>query len=143
MTPRPLRSFLSLAVVLAAACSSGAPEPGAPEPPDPGGQRILVEREFTGTVSLGGASLPVTMRMSGPAGRLIATFRIPDLDVVANGGGRLADGRLRLELEYGSECRGEITLDGTATDDVRRVEGRVTANDCTGSESGTFVLRGS
>lgn len=137
---RSIRFSLLAAVSVLAACSSGSSAPGTPEPPRDG-ERILVERDFTGTVSLGGASLPVTLRMSGPAGQLIATLTIPDLSLIANGDGRLSEGRLRLDLQYGTDCRGQIELEGTATDDVRRVDGRITARDCTGSEDGTVVLR--
>lgn len=141
MTRAPTNRLLPIAVALLAACSSGSPEPGGTPEPTGSGDRILVERDFSGSVSLGGTTLPVTLRMSGPAGDLIATLTIPGLSVTANGGGTLSNGRLRLELAYGSDCRGEIELDGAATDDVRRVEGRVTADDCTGSEEGTVLLR--
>jgi hypothetical protein len=94
--------------------------------------------QFEGVVRLEGDENPSVLHLQQePSGHITATLET-DLGLTAAGQGRLEGTVLRLELEYGSDCPGELELAGQALEGGAGLAGTVEARDCTGSANGSF-----
>jgi hypothetical protein len=88
-------------------------------------------------VRLEGDEIPGVLTIAQDDGRIEATLHT-DVGLTAAGQGRLEGTVLRLELDYGSECPGELELAGQALEGGAGLAGTVEAEDCTGPADGSF-----
>ena len=126
----PLRRLAGLGgtLVLTAGCSLiGSPQPPAAD----------LSGQYEGVVRLEGDEIPSELTIAQNDGRIEATLDT-DVGITARGEGRLEGTVLRLELDYGSECPGEIELAGQALEGGAGLAGTVEAEDCTGPAAGSF-----
>ena len=136
----------ALAVVAGACSLSGAgvaPVPGAGPGPAERPAAAVAERtlEYGGYMLVDGQSVPVVLRIRpGEDGRIDGSLQIPELALVAHGAGALRDGRLALQLSYGLDCPGQARLEARDVANGRRLEGTLSASDCTGTERAPVVL---
>ena len=144
---RRLLGLLLLGAVLGTgACTlvndPGRAEPGArPVEASPEPEAEPVTRAYRGQFSVQGATIPVRLRWTSVGSEVReARLTVPELDMEAVGHGSLQDGRLYLELAYGGDCGGDVTVDGRLENDGYSVEGTMIAEDCTGREEGGLVL---
>jgi hypothetical protein len=138
----PFRQTLVMALLVSATGCTRAGVP-TPEPPEgvTGPAAVTTSNLLSGMVTLGGRRLRVLLELTtddrgGGTGRLT----IPDLPLDANGSAAWRDDALLLDLRYDGDCPGDLRIRAKRTPDGTRVEGTLTAKDCTGEESGTVVL---
>jgi hypothetical protein len=138
---------LLLAIVLAASsCSVVGHGPEAVGPserptvdrPPPG--ELPVERDYGGSVTFSGNRISLVLHLSGVGDEYSAELQIPDLDLEASGTATIQGDYLSVDLSYAGECPGRLSLTGRLRERERRIEGRLTASDCTGEEDGVVVL---
>lgn len=134
-------------VVLLAALVSGCTMVGTRGPGEAPGpstdettETARVERFFGGGVTFDDTRLPLTLELFTRGAKADAVLRIPDLEVVARGTGTLGAERVELRLEYDAACPGVLEVEARLVGDAARIEGRLRATDCTGSEEGALLL---
>ena len=138
----PSRQTLVMALLVTATGCTRAGVP-TPEPPEgiPEPSAVTTSSLFSGMATLGGRRLRVLLELiTDDQGAGTARLTIPDLPLDANGSGAWRDGALLLDLRYDGDCPGDLRIRAKRTSDGTRVEGALTAKDCTGEESGTVVL---
>ena len=137
--PNRLVTGLVMAV-LASGCSLvGGGPPGAED--HPGGAVEETLRAYGGTVTLDGNRLPLVLELVGSGSDYSARLSVPSLDLDAGGAATVDGQRLSVNLEYGGvECAGRLRLVGRFWEGMRRIDGLLTASDCTGEEEGAVVL---
>ena len=99
-----------------------------------------VRRVYGGSVTFSGDRIALTLEFVDASGEVSARLSIPSLELDAGGAGEIMGDEISLELAYGGECPGRLTLYGSFREERRRLEGRLTARDCTGEESGAVVM---
>lgn len=114
--------------------------PGAGAEEGPTAPESSARRVYGGSVTLAGDRFALTLELVADGDGFAARLSIPDLSLDAGGEGRVEDGTLKLELRYPGTCPGRMVLEGRFEQEARRLEGRLTAGDCTGEESGAVVL---
>ncbi len=94
---------------------------------------------YSGVLRMEGDDLPSTLIVSQDDGDIEATLS-SNVGLNAEGEGRLSGTVLRIEMDYGTECSGSLTLAGQILDEGARLVGTVDSQDCTGSAQGSFSL---
>lgn len=97
-------------------------------------------RAYGGSVTFDGNRISLVLELVGADTEYSARLSIPSLDLDAGGEGRVDGERLVVELSYAGTCPGQLRLNGRFQDGMRRIEGSLTASDCTGEEEGAVVL---
>lgn len=149
---RPMKNR-TLATMAAGALLSGCTLVGGGASPSPaervqgaGGEPAVpaeaefVRRVYGGSVTFDGNRIALTLELVNDGGEVSARLTIPDLDLDAGGAGEIRGEEVTLELTYAGSCAGSLTLEGDFREVRRRIQGRLTARDCTGEESGAVVL---
>ena len=122
---------------------------GSPRDPAPGGTPISestapVEgealRTYGGNVTFDGNRISLLLELVGRGSDYSARLSIPSLDLDAGGAGTVEGDQLSVELSYAGSCPGTLRLTGRFQESMRRIEGRLTASDCTGKEAGAVML---
>jgi hypothetical protein len=123
--------LLLTAPLLIAGCQviggSGSTESGS-------GQGVV----YQGFIEIDGGSLPAALEIIREGRRGIRGALQATSGIMAEGEGRLRGQTLSLELVYGGNCPGRMSLEGEWDQDSRTYEGVVEASDCTGKGGGTF-----
>ena len=133
MSDRKLRGTVGFAVaVLVAACSTVG---GAPEPAIPPEQ---VQGLFGGVVTVDGTEIEGLLELTSSEDGYLADFNSESFGFSASGDGAMEGRRLRLELDYDMDCRGELRLLGPYDPEQGTWTGELVASDCTGNAEGTF-----
>jgi hypothetical protein len=119
---------------------SGCQLIGGSEPPPPtlGTVQGVV---YQGSLFLDGGDMPAGLEIIRNRGRVRGALQTSS-GLIADGQGRSRGNTLTLDLSYGGECPGTISLDGDWDEDGKTYEGAVTAVDCTGKGTGTFKFSG-
>ena len=121
----------------------------APGEPSPGGTAegelpAAVQpdalRTYGGSVTFDGNRISLLLELVGTGSEYSARLSIPSLDLDAGGAGTSDGEQLLVELSYAGSCPGRLQLEGRFREGIRRIEGRLTASDCTGEEEGAVVL---
>src|SRR5262245_10010771 len=119
-------------VLSVSACSAigfGPDTPVLPPPP--------ISGTWAGAWHVDRQDLDGTLVVTQKGNSLTATFRSGTLVANASGSGKVEpDGRLRLELKYRTQCSGTVELDGALVEQGTRLDGVMSASDCTGKASG-------
>lgn len=97
-------------------------------------------RTYGGSVTFDGNRISLLLELVGTGSEFSARLSIPSLDLDAGGSGTADDEQLVVELSYAGSCPGLLRLEGRFREGTRRIEGRLTASDCTGEEEGAVVL---
>ena len=106
-----------------------------------GGSLPALGGTWDGGVEVQGQSVKGELEVRQEGGVLDVDFRAPTFGLVASGAGTVdGDGVVSLRLDYDLQCDGTAELAGRASADGRRIEGTITAADCTGAVQGTFVF---
>jgi hypothetical protein len=125
--------ILLLALVSTACSAIRFGGPPAPPPPQLAGG-------WTGYIEVEGQQILGTLQVSQEDRDLGATFLSTGLIAEARGQGKIAkDGTVTMELGYRTQCDGKMVLAGTAAD-PSRLQGTVSATDCTGTARGGFTF---
>lgn len=139
-----MRSRLKLTmglVVALAACSRVGTVPPAPTEGTAAPPAVMTASSLAGVATLAGRRLRVTVFMeTGDGEGGTAHLEIPDLPLTADGSASWRGETLELDLRYDGDCPGDLRIRAERTDDGERLEGMLTAKDCTGEESGKVVL---
>lgn len=130
--------WLVASTLLTAGCQLiGRPDP-PPPPPTPGGVQSAV---YQGSLNLDDGDLPAALEIIRNRGGVQGALQTTS-GLTADGQGSLTRNTLTLELSYGGDCPGTMSLVGEWDEDRRTYRGTVTAVDCTGNASGTFRFAG-
>jgi hypothetical protein len=156
---RRLISWLLMSAVLfSAGCqtvggpapSRPAPSPSAPIPPAPEAEEPEAEEPelrqgvvYQGIIEIGGGNLPAALEIIQEGRRDVRGALQTASGLLAEGEGRLRGNRLELELVYGGDCPGQMSLDGEWDQESQTYRGTMQASDCTGKGEGTFLFTGS
>jgi len=134
------RMSLVIAMLVAAAGCSRVGAPAVQPYGGPSGSVVTV-RSLSGVATLAGQRLLVVVEVATDSrGRGSGHLEIPDLSLTAEGTATLGEDDLELDLRYGGDCPGRLRIRGKRTSGGNRIEGTLTAEDCTGKESGTVFL---
>ena len=130
----PLASLLLL-VALGSGCSAiSFGGPPAPPPPQLAGG-------WTGFLEVEGQEILGTLTVNQEGRDLGVTFVSTGLIGSARGAGKIEDdGGITIKLEYATQCRGEMVLSGAVGDPPTRLQGTLSATDCTGNARGGFTF---
>jgi len=122
-----------------------APNPPVPSPPAPEAEEPEVRRGvvYQGIIEIGGGSLPAALEIVQEGRRDVRGALQTVSGLLAEGEGRLRGNRLELELVYGGDCPGQMSLDGEWDQESQIYRGTMQASDCTGNGEGTFLFTGS
>ena len=150
--------LLTTAVLFSAGCQivggatpsppdQGPPDPGppAPGPPAPEAEEPVFRRGvvYQGIIEIGGGNLPAALEIVQEGRRDVRGALQTVSGLLAEGEGRLRGDRLELELVYGGDCPGQMSLDGEWDQESGTYSGTMQASDCTGRGEGTFLFTGS
>jgi len=111
------------------------------EEPAPAPARAIVQiaGSWNGTLEVEGQQIPGTLVLRQRDDRLEASFAAAELGGETAGSGEIgAEGSLRIELRYRTQCPGTVAMTGAILDDAARLAGSLTATDCTGRAAGAF-----
>lgn len=138
----PLQKLaLTLLVTVAACTRVGAPTTASPEPLEGADDLVPTPSALSGMATLGGQRLRVSLELStDKRGRGTGHLEIPDLPLTADGPALWRGDALELDLRYDGACPGDLRIRATRASDGIRVEGTISAKDCTGEESGTLAM---
>jgi hypothetical protein len=126
----PVLFFLAFLTSACSAIGFGGP-PATPPPQLAGG--------WTGYIEVEGQQILGTLQVSQDDRDLGATFASTGLIGQARGQGKIEkDGTVTMELAYKTQCDGKMVLAGSA--DPARLQGTVSATDCTGTARGGFTF---
>ena len=118
--------------------------PGAPDTPPAAPEEPIVDLggAYLGSLLVEGQRLPAHLDLEQVGDALEAVLRVADVGITAEGEGAVdRHGAFSLELAYTLECPGTAHLSGRWLEGGLRLDGTVTAADCTGSQSGQFAFR--
>ena len=139
-------AMMSALVLFASGCTlvrggttPGGPD-GAPAAEVAGAENAETMRSYGGSVTFDGNRISLVLDLVGVDSDFSARLSIPSLDLDAGGAGKVEGEELSVELSYAGTCPGELRLSGRFREGMRRIEGRLTASDCTGEEEGAVVL---
>jgi len=125
--------FLFLLAALTPGCSAIRFGGGPPSAQLAGG--------WTGYLEVEGQQILGTLTVNQKGKDLGVTFASNGLIPQASGSGRIEDGgRVTMELKYGTQCSGEMELAGEVVDQETRLQGSLSASDCTGNARGGFTF---
>lgn len=93
---------------------------------------------YQGALDMEGGEIPAALELIPRGRRDLRGILQAVSGLVAEGTGRRAGKSFHLELVYGGECPGRMTLDGEWSPESDSVLGVVRAIDCTGAAEGTF-----
>jgi len=128
---------LAASTLLASGCQLiGGSEP--PPPPSPGTVQGVV---YQGFLILDGGEMPAGLEIIRNGGQVRAALQTTS-GLIADGLGRKRGNTLTLDLTYGGDCPGSISLEGEWDEDIQTYAGTAAASDCTGKASGTFRFSG-
>ena len=121
--------------LLASGCSAirlGGPPPAPP---------AQLAGRWSGFLEVEGQQILGTLIVTQKGRDLGVTFTSNGLIESASGNGKVGgDGAVRMELEYTTQCAGQIVLAGGTVAANARLEGTVSATDCTGNARGGFTF---
>ena len=139
---------LSAAILLAGcqlvgvARESTEPPPPREAPPEPAPEPEIAvplpEGEFRGELLVEGDRMPAHLALRRQTGSTFHGILEGPVEFRAEGPGTATGPELRLELSYGGDCPGTMTLEGSWDPDAGVLSGIVRASDCTGRGQGTF-----
>lgn len=137
----------ALLLVVAASMPAACTRVGAPSTPEPPpaveAARPPVEAvraSFAGYATLTGHRFPMALTVTGvPGAEVAATLDAPEMKMEAVGQGRWEGDTLTLELTYGTTCPGTLRI-RVQKDDQGRLQGALSARDCTGRAEGPLEL---
>jgi hypothetical protein len=93
---------------------------------------------YQGALKMEGGEIPAALELIPSGRRDLRGLLQAESGLMAEGAGRRAGKSFHLELVYGGECPGRMTLDGEWAPETESVLGVVWAIDCTGAAEGTF-----
>lgn len=93
---------------------------------------------YSGMVDIGTDEVRGTLVLEQRGRRLEGSLEMPG--VAAAGRGEIEGAGFVLELDYGDDCEGVITLSGRSADGQQLI-GSLQAEDCTGRIAGSFTFR--
>ena len=131
--------FLSGCTLVRGATTPGGPD-SAPAEEVAGAENAETMRSYGGSVTFDGNRISLVLDLVGADSDFSARLSIPSLDLDADGAGKVEGEQLSVDLTYAGACPGELRLRGRFRQAMRRIEGRLTACDCTGEEEGAVVL---
>jgi len=95
---------------------------------------------YQGVLSLEGSDVAAALEITPTGRRRVRAALQADSGLVADGVGSVRGSALTIELEYGGDCPGRMTLEGDWDEPAGTYRGTVVAQDCTGRGEGTFDL---
>ncbi len=131
--------FASGCTLVRGVSTPGGPD-GAPSVEVAGAENAETMRTYGGSVTFDGNRISILLELVGVDSDFSARLSIPSLDLDAGGAGKVEGEQLSVELAYAGTCPGQLRLSGRFREGMRRIEGRLTASDCTGEEEGAVVL---
>ena len=137
LTGRPWAALLLTAFSLWA---TGCQLIGGADPPPPtlgAGQGVV----YQGSLILDGGDIPGAIELIKTGGRVRVALQTAS-GLEADGEGRRRGRNLTVQLTYGGDCPGTMSLAGEWDEEAMTFQGTVTAADCTGPASGTFSFSG-
>ena len=138
--------MMMTAVVFASGCTVVRGVPTAPGPEGAAAEEAAgpesgdALHSYGGSVTFDGNRMSLVLDLVGTGSDYSARLSIPSLDLDAGGAGTVEGEQLSVELSYPGTCPGQLRLTGRFREGMRRIEGRLTASDCTGQEEGAVVL---
>ena len=93
---------------------------------------------YQGFLEMDGGKVPAALEILREGRRGVRGALQASSGLMAEGEGRLRGETLRLDLVYGGDCPGRMSLEGEWNQDSQTYEGVVDASDCTGSSQGAF-----
>jgi len=127
----PVCALVALALGSASCSTVGGPSVPGP-PPE------AVQGLFGGVVIVDGTEIEGLLGLSMTEDGFAAEFTSESFGFRASGDGAMDGLRLRIELDYDMDCRGELRLLGPYDPEQGTWTGELVASDCTGDARGTF-----
>jgi hypothetical protein len=93
---------------------------------------------YQGFLEMDGGRVPAALELVREGGRRVRGALQAGSGIRADGEGSLRGTTLSIDLTYGGDCPGRMSLEGEWNQEEETYEGVVEASDCTGRSSGTF-----
>jgi len=138
LTPWLLPWLLGTVLLLLAGCQMIGGSGSGPYGPEAPGAESSQGVVYQGFLEMDGGKVLAALEIIQEGRRNVRGALQASSGLMAEGEGQLRGETLSLELAYGGDCPGRMSLEGEWDQDEGSYEGTVEASDCTGKSQGAF-----